>query len=855
MLKITDDYLEDEIRDGFYIPSMTKRTWAMELTVLDLIDEICRKHDITYFADWGTYLGAVRHGGFVPWDDDLDLCMHRNEFEKFKTYAEKEMPEGYSIITFHNNDYSWKFIVNVAPNDRMNFTPEYLKSHYSFPYIVGIDIFIIDNINDDNDIESSNKEKIKKLLSAADTIDAYTSNQEILNTKIIELEKCSGKISKDTINNINNILIYARNELGLDVNASMPVIEVKRVIYTEVENILKAENKSITKNVIQKIPWGIYHDKSFPKDYFKESTRIPFEMLNISVPLCYDRGMRIKYGDYMRIVMGAGGHDYPYYIGQKASLGEEFDYPLLYKYNESDLNIEKDFTGSLKSVALEIKAYLKESLGIIEGIVSGMALGTNEYSFDEVTGFLADIQDNVIQFGGLIESVKGEGTGTVSQLEKFCEKLFMFSQAISGNDEVSVDNADAYLESIKSSFDALQDCITDILSNIDTEIINRRIVMFFPVKAKYWNSLKPIYEKEIRDSNTDVFVVPLPYYYKEYDGSFKSEAQYEGNEIENLICEEIDKIDAIRDCQESEKKSDYDNFQTSVNILHYDNCNLSLICPDVIYINNPYDEFNMSSSVPQYYYAKNLKKYTEQLVYVPFFKSMEFEKSNYPCWYNMQYYCTVPGVVIADEVWVQSEGIRARYIEKLDEWSDKSVNSESDQNESNEEGYTSEIKDSKWSSKIKVITDIYPEYFDVPPAVPNGLKTFYEDAKNNHKKIMVFYINAGTIVEYEDAYFEKMNRCLGTFKESKDKISIIMTADFGIIELLSKHRVELFGKWQQFVDEFKSAEIGIYANDVISKEEMSMLVGISDAYYGNPSVVCKDFELAKKPVMIQAVEI
>lgn len=84
MISIPNSYLEDEIRDGFYIPSITKRTWAMELSVLDLIDEICRKHDIKYFADWGTYLGAVRHGGFIPWDDDLDICMHRNEFERFK---------------------------------------------------------------------------------------------------------------------------------------------------------------------------------------------------------------------------------------------------------------------------------------------------------------------------------------------------------------------------------------------------------------------------------------------------------------------------------------------------------------------------------------------------------------------------------------------------------------------------------------------------------------------------------------------------------------------------------------------------------------------------------------------------
>ena len=99
MIKIDDSYLEDEIRDGFYIPSMTKRTWAMELTVLDLIDSICSKHNITCFADWGTYLGAIRHKGFVPWDDDLDICMLRPDLEKFYEIMEQEQ-DGVTCVPF-----------------------------------------------------------------------------------------------------------------------------------------------------------------------------------------------------------------------------------------------------------------------------------------------------------------------------------------------------------------------------------------------------------------------------------------------------------------------------------------------------------------------------------------------------------------------------------------------------------------------------------------------------------------------------------------------------------------------------------------------------------------------------------
>lgn len=75
MKEISMDFFRDEVRNGFFIPTAVKQAWAAQLQVLDVIETICRKHDITYFADWGTILGTVRHGGYVPWDDDMDICM------------------------------------------------------------------------------------------------------------------------------------------------------------------------------------------------------------------------------------------------------------------------------------------------------------------------------------------------------------------------------------------------------------------------------------------------------------------------------------------------------------------------------------------------------------------------------------------------------------------------------------------------------------------------------------------------------------------------------------------------------------------------------------------------------------
>lgn len=80
MLQFPDSYFEDEVRDGFYVPSMIKRAWATALDVLCEVDRICCKYNIKYYAEWGTLLGAVRHAGFIPWDDDLDIGMMRTDY-------------------------------------------------------------------------------------------------------------------------------------------------------------------------------------------------------------------------------------------------------------------------------------------------------------------------------------------------------------------------------------------------------------------------------------------------------------------------------------------------------------------------------------------------------------------------------------------------------------------------------------------------------------------------------------------------------------------------------------------------------------------------------------------------------
>lgn len=281
-MMINASFYKEEIRSGFLVTEKRKKVWAAELQMLEKFDEICQKHNLTYYAYYGTLLGAVRHQGFIPWDDDIDVVMFRDDYEKFQAIAPEEFKEPYFYQNTYTDRVMWA-LSKIRDSRTTAVEPQFRHLGSSFHQGIFIDIFPFDNVKDGVNSQFETIEQIQQLLWLS-----------IVNPEaIIKAMEEGQKLYLGTDFLINHLRKNVQEKFKIFESFNRSCLEQSKKVNYLIEEIYPDEVSC----------------KSVEKDWFHDIIYLPFEHLQIPAPAEYDKILTQCYGNYHQFVQGGSAHE------------------------------------------------------------------------------------------------------------------------------------------------------------------------------------------------------------------------------------------------------------------------------------------------------------------------------------------------------------------------------------------------------------------------------------------------------------------------------------------------------------------------------------------------------------------
>lgn len=272
-----DKFLKAEEIDGYYVDENMKKVWLCELDILEKFIAVCEKYKLKYFLAGGTLLGCIRHNGFIPWDDDIDIDMLREDYEKLIKIGAKEFTGKYFFQTVDTDKNYYRPHIQIR-NSETTAIVEHEKG-LTFNQGIFIDIFPLD---------AAPKNKVKRYIHSKLTylINGIGYAAIMINPKV--------------------------NDSYLKVLAHYIAKPIFWIVDYHVYN--KWFQKLVSKyDNNQELDIGEisfdYRDKCiWKRDWFKETIELDFEYLKAACPIGYDLVLRKTFGDYMTPVKEPSYH-------------------------------------------------------------------------------------------------------------------------------------------------------------------------------------------------------------------------------------------------------------------------------------------------------------------------------------------------------------------------------------------------------------------------------------------------------------------------------------------------------------------------------------------------------------------
>ncbi len=441
----------------------------------------------------------------------------------------------------------------------------------------------------------------------------------------------------------------------------------------------------------------------------------------------------------------------------------------------------------------------KEMLKIAAALAEAGRFTARELRSPGALEMLAQCQESALLLGNALENryfdtdFRKQAQSLVRILEEYCENLYELSIHLS-DEKV----CQGLIGKIQRQLLRLREGIRQELPD------DRKEIVFLPYKASMWDSLESVWKAAAEDETCDAYVIPIPYYDRNPDGSFR-ETRYEG-----------------------------DQYPSYVPVTDYRDYDFEKRRPDAIYIHNPYDNCNFVTSVHPFFYSKNLKRFTELLVYIPYFVLDEIKPEDKEAVEGMKHFCTSPGIMNADKIIVQSENIRQIYINVL----------------TKELGNTKEAR-TYWKNKISGLGS--PKFDKIMTTgkekldVPEEWLAKIRKPDGSWKKIIFYNTSVSSLLHDSEKQLKKIENTIEAFKTVSEDIVLLWRPH----PLTESTLVSMRPGWQETYKAIRDRYIregwGIYDDTA----DMNRAIALSDAYYGDWSSIVYLYQKTGKSIMIQ----
>lgn len=414
-------------------------------------------------------------------------------------------------------------------------------------------------------------------------------------------------------------------------------------------------------------------------------------------------------------------------------------------------------------------------------------------NIQRIQNMLSECQEFAISLGETIEKLEGENHAAVLSIGGYCETVYEVYMEISG--------ADAGINENKI-YKTLNKKLIHIVNSAKNDIDVRKEIVFLPYKASMWDSMESVWMAARDDKDCDAYVIPIPYYERNRDKSL-GQMHYEGSWYPDYVMVTDWQRYKIEECR-----------------------------PDIIYIQNPYDDWNLVTCVHPKYFSKELKKHTDMLVYLPYFIGINDHVS--------EHFCITPGVMNADRVVVQSEEVKQIYIDSIRNF----------EKENNCKGVFGDVDK-------KILPLGSPKLDRIKRVIDSGKIEMPEEWKSKiyrshgEKKKVIFYnTTIDALLKHSRTYMEKLKSVLALFRQEEGFVLLWRPHPL-LVTTIKSMRPDLYREYMEITETYQKEDWGIYDESA----DIDRAVVLSDAYYGDMSSVVELYKATGKPIMIQNCEV